>query len=198
MELSFTINDIKSKWKKGKFIVNNLQIDMSKEYEQITYDDLKLFLDDKPYDNSIETWAGYKLDASYLFDLTITAYIGKNETYTFGDEWKIFDKADALKEEQDGLIIKLPIYDCDEFQVYELEYATPQFRFYSYYSNFLMLNNEGKTVTDVDAFYTQGLYSEICRVIKGETKCLYKKSVIDRLIKETGGEAEFLKAYDTE
>lgn len=195
MELTFELNIPTAKWKKGKFIVENLTINMSNGDEPITFDDIKLFLDDKPYDNSIEAWAGYKLKPEHLFEACINSYIAGNKDYSFSDEWKIFNKANSLKEEQAGLITRLPFYYCGEFLVYKLEYATSKFRYYQFYDNPLMLDTEGRVKTDVEAFYMQALYDDICKVINGEERCLYKDPIIDLIINDAGGEQGFLDTY---
>ena len=195
MELTFTLPS-NSSWKDGKFVVDNLQINPADEEDTITFDKVELFLDGNKYNGELETWAGYKMKAENLFESVMNSYLRNDGAYTYGDEWKIFSKIDSAKEEQDGLITKLPTLYFGSLKVYELEYATTRFRFYNNYDEFLMLDTEGRVKTDIEAFYTSGLYQEICAVIKGESKCLYKSEAIDRLIKEEGGEAEFLANND--
>jgi len=63
MELSFKFNE-KANWKSGKFIIDELEI----INEEIEYDDIKLYLDDKEYDGGISTFTTNDVSADWLFE----------------------------------------------------------------------------------------------------------------------------------
>lgn len=194
MELTFTLVD-KSKWKTGKFIIDNLQIS-----EELEYDDIKFYLDDKLYDGSFETWAGSKLSADDIFEQCVNAYIrnDSDDYESFSPEWSIFNKIEHLKEYQDDLLIKMPVLRYDSFEVYELDLATPYNRYYSNGDNCLLLDINGGILTDMENFYFEAIVEDICKILKEEIKCLYKGENVDYMIKEAGGKEGFLNEYDYE
>ena len=192
MELNFVLKDKT----KGKFIIEGLQFK-----DELEYTDVKLYLNDKLYDNSFKTWIGRKLNADTIFEQCINAYIRHDtEDYeSFGPEWSVFNKIESLKEYQDDLLIKMPVFNGKIFDIYDLELATPFNMYYSDGSNrCLLLNCEGNVLTDMENFYFEALVEDICKIIKGELKCLYKSENIIYMISEVGGEEGFLEEYDTE
>ena len=117
MELTFTLAD-KAKWKTGKFVIENLQISdkLGKQDSQweddITWDDIDLYLDGTKYEGDIQTYAGSNLGADDIFEQCLNAYLrNDSEDYkSFGNEWSIFNKCESLKEWKDDLLIKMPIF----------------------------------------------------------------------------------------
>lgn len=203
MELTFTLAD-KAKWKTGKFVIENLQIsdklgNQDSQWEDdITWDDIDLYLDGTKYEGDIQTWAGSNLGADDIFEQCLNAYLrNDSEDYeSFGSEWSIFNKCESLKEWKDDLLIKMPIFKYNQFVVYELDLATPKNRYYSYNDYFLLLDINGGILTDMECFYSEAMYEDVCAILKGELKCLYKSDNIDEMIKEYGGKEGFLKEFD--
>lgn len=197
--LNFEFKNDKAKWKSGKFEIDNLQITGDDEKVNFEYDDIKLYLDDELYTGGISTWSCDNVSADFLFESVLNSYLRNNiaEFKNFDDEWSIFNKIKNLAVEQDGLITKLPVYD-NKIIVYDLDLATSGYRFYCYMDNFMLCDEEGCVITDMENFYSEAMYQTICKIIKGKTKCLYKSENYDTLIKEYGGEEGFLKEFDTE
>jgi hypothetical protein len=204
MELSFKLAD-KAKFKTGKFVIENLKIaDIigNSNYQldnEISYDNIELYLDGNKYDGTIYTWAGTNLSANDIFEQCLNAYIRNDtENYeSFSNDWNIFNKTKSLKEYQDDLLIKMPIFELGQFSVYELDLATPKNRYYSCADRCLLMSAEGSVRTDIENFYLDAMYSDICAILKDELRCLYKSENIDRMIKEYGGKEGFLEEFDT-
>lgn len=49
----------------------------------------------------------------------------------------------------------------------------------------------------MENFYSEAMYEDVCTILKGELKCLYKSDNIDKMIKEYGGKEGFLKEFDS-
>ena len=93
-------------------------------------------------------------------------------------------------------LLKCRFFKYNQFVVYELDLATPKNRYYSYNDYFLLLDINGGILTDMENFYSEAMYEDVCTILKGELKCLYKSDNIDEMIKEYGGKEGFLKEFD--
>ena len=205
MELTFVLPD-KAKWKIGKFIVENLKLSEkignqeSQWDDDIVWDSIDLYLDGNKYDDTIQGWAGNKLSTCDIFEQYINAYLRHDtQTYkSFGDEWSVFQSCEALKEYKDGFVVKLPYFNGNQFQTYNLDLATPNNRYYydGESEKFLLLDINGGIITDMECFYSEAMYEDVCSIIKDELNCLYKSKNIDCLIETYGGKEGFLKEFD--
>lgn len=195
LELSFTLQDGK-RFKQGVFFINGLTIlDTDGNYE-VEYDDIELELDGVPYDGSIEVWRGY-LSTEDIFDQVLSGYLMGSDTYTsFSNDWSVFTDINDLKEYKDGLLVKLPIYECGRIYIYDLDLATPDNRYYTCDDMVLMLDNDNEVITDVEHFYMQGIEEDITAILRGELECLYMGYNVKEYIKECGGKDAWLEAYE--
>lgn len=195
--LDFEFAD-KAKWKKGRFEIENLLVTGEGEGIDISFDTVKLFLDGKLYKGGIDTWAIANVSTDYLFSSILNSYLRDNaaEYKSFGDEWSVFDKIKDLTVKENGLVTELPVFDY-RLKVYKLELATPESRYYTYYDEFMLLDKYGEIVTDIEPFYHSGLCQDVCGILTGKIECLYKDHNIDLLVKEYGGEKEFIEAFET-
>ncbi len=204
MELYFNLTEL-AKYKKGLFVFKNLKISDnignsdSQWEEEITYDAIDLYLDGIKYDGSIETWAGSKISTDDIFEQCLNAYIRNDIKYyeSFSDEWEVFSKVNSLKEYKDGLLIKMPVFSMGQFRIYELDLATPKNRYYNHYDFFLLLDSKNSIITDIEGFCFESMCKDICDILKGELKCLYKSKNVDTMIKEYGCKEGFLKEFDS-
>jgi hypothetical protein len=185
-----------SKYKTGKFDIDELKIIGSGEDTDIEYDDIKFYIDGKLYDGDRTTWAGQRLSASDIFEQVLSAYL-REETndYKNFEGFEIFKQMESLKEWKDDLLVKFPYYDYG-LRIYELDLATPASKYYHSGDMFLVLNNNNEIVTDMECFYESAFYEDLCDILKDEVKCLYKDESVDRMIKELGGPEKFLEEYD--
>jgi len=185
-----------SKYKTGKFDIDELKIIGSGEDTDIEYDDIKFYIDGKLYDGDRTTWAGQRLSASDIFEQVLSAYLREetNEYKNF-EGFEIFKQMESLKEWKDDLLVKFPYYDYG-LRIYELDLATPASKYYHSGDMFLVLNNNNEIVTDMECFYESAFYEDVCAILKDEVKCLYKDESVDRMIKELGGPEKFLEEYD--
>lgn len=194
--LNFVVNEKDVKWKKGRFEIENLQVlgDSLDDFD-VEYDKLYLFLDDKRYNGGISTWSQNSVSAYYIFYSTFNAYLRNSKEFSFGEEWdKVFGKIKNSAEEKDGILTKFIQMST---YIYELDLAVSGFRYYYSDGNFLMLDDSGRIITDVEDFYMNGLYETICDIIKGKEKILCKGETnsYDYYIKEYTEEG-FLKEFD--
>ena len=194
--LTFELSDPKAPCKLGKFEIDELNITGSGEDLEIEYDDIRLFLDGKRYDGTFSNWAGSSYDDADIFDQVLAAYL-RNDTddYQNFEGFEIFNQLEKLKEWEDNILIKFPVYSYG-VRVYNLLLATPSNRYYWGDDYFLMLNSEGKIITDVECFFDSAYIEDICAILKGEQKCLYKSNNVDEFIKEHGGKEGFLREFD--
>ena len=195
--LSFSISSNTGKFKSGKFLIDGLSIlDTGDNYE-VTYDDIELYVDGKPYDNSFTNWSGYTADAETLFDQVLSAYFRRDGDYSsFSPDWEIFNELDSLKEYDGDLLISFPKYSYGEIRIYNLDLATPTNRYYQDDAgDVLMLDNDNSVVTDMEHWYEIGLCEDITAIIKGEVECLYMGYNTQEWIKECGGEEGWLEEY---
>lgn len=196
---TFTFTTNGGKWKTGTFDVEHISIIGSGDQYDIEYDDLFLTLDGELYEGGISSFRSNSLSDDELFSSVVNAYLrGDKSNYTsFTGDWDIFDKVKSLEEWQGDIQVKLPVYDGDYVKQYELDLATPEYRYYSHDDEFLMLDKNGNVVTDMENFYYEGLCDDIAKVLTGKVECLYKNDYnIDAIIEDYGGEDEFLSEWD--
>lgn len=198
MELTFEFTD-KAKWKTGKFVIDDLQVVGEGDDVEVEYDDIQLYLDDKLYEGGINTWSTNDVSADWLFENTLNSYLRNNtsEYKNFGEGWSIFSQLLDMTEKEGDLITKLPVYDFG-IQLYELDMATPENRYYSHDDSFIMLDNNGEIVTDYEEFYSEAMLRDIYDILTGTTECLYMGYNPKEMIKEYGGEEGFIAEYEEE
>ena len=56
-------------------------------------------------------------------------------------------------------------------RIYELDLATPKNKYYYCDDHFLMLDSNGGIVTDMENYYAESMYDDICDIIEGNLKC---------------------------
>lgn len=193
---TFTINN--GKWMTGTFDVEHINVTGSGDNYIIEYDDIFLKLDGELYEGGIATFTSNNLSTDELFSAVVSAYLrGDNSNYTnYIGDWDIFDDIMSMEEWQGDIQTKLPVYDGYEVKPYTLVLATPDYRYYNYYDEFLMLDNNNDIVTDVEAFFTNSMCEDIAKILKGELECLYKDDYnFDAIIEDAGGEEAFIEMY---
>ena len=195
---TFTFTTNGGTWKTGTFDVDNISVIGSGDQYDIEYDDITLTLDGELYEGAISSFHSNSLSDDELFSSVVNAYLrGDKSNYTsFTGDWNIFDEVKSLEEWEGNIQIKLPVYDGFEVKQYELDLATPEYRYYSYQDEFLMLDKNGDVITDMENFYYEGLCDDLVHILRGETECLYKNEYnINALMEEYGGEDGFLQDW---
>ena len=195
---TFTFTTNGGTWKTGTFDVDNISVIGSGDQYDIEYDDITLTLDGELYEGGISSFHSNSLSDDELFSSVVNAYLrGDKSNYTsFTGDWNIFDEVKSLEEWEGNIQIKLPVYDGFEVKQYELDLATPEYRYYSYQDEFLMLDKNGDVITDMENFYYEGLCDDLVHILRGETECLYKNEYnINALMEEYGGEDGFLQDW---
>lgn len=190
MELSFEFNE-GAKFKNGKILIDDLKI----INDSIEYGSLEVYLDGEKYTGGINTFAENNVSADWLFNSILNAYL-RNDTSgykSFSEDWSVFKSLESKKEYKDDLVVKLPIYNYDEVEVYDLDLATKQFRYYSCVDRFIMLDLEGKVITDIEAFYTNAMWEDLAKHLLGIEPALYLGYNAEEAIKEC--RAEILDSY---
>lgn len=195
-ELTFTFNEFK--YKEGMFKVDNLTVIDTLDNYNVDYDNIELYLDGKPYAGDINTWSTNGVTVDYIFDEVVSAYL-RNDTYdysNFGSEWEAFDLLKNMGKVEDGIVTVLPVYSCGEVELYDLDLATPELRYYCGNDSYLLLRDNGEVVTDMEHFYTEGMIEDLCDILKGDVECVYMGYNPKEFIKEMGGEEAFLEEFD--
>jgi len=195
MELTFDFtND--ARWASGKFIIDNLRIVGEGDNLEVNYDDIQLYLDGELYEGGISTWTTNSVSTDELFESVLNSYLRNNtaEYSNFGGDWSIFNQILDLTEKEGDLIIKLPVYDFG-VNLYELELATPENRYYSYGDSFLVLDNDGKIITDYEEFYSEAMLQDLYDILTGKTECLYMGYDPKAVIEAYGGEENFISEF---
>lgn len=197
VSFTFTTND--GDWNTGTFEVDGISVVGKGEQYIVEYDDIRLYLDGELYDGGISSFNSASMSADELFCSVVNAYIrGDRTNYSdFTGDWDIFDDIMSLEEWQGDIQTKLPVFDGYTVNQYSLDLAVPDYRYYSYNDEFLMLDKNGNIVTDMEEFYYEGLCDDIAKVLTGKVECLYKNDYnIDAIIEDYGGEDEFLSEWD--
>ena len=200
MELTFEFAD-NAKWKTGKFVFDDIQVIGEGDDVNIQYDNIELYLDGNLYKGDISTFHSNSMSTDELFESVLNSYLCNNtgEYKSFGSEWSVFSKImDKTEEDENGLPIKLPVYDGFDIVMYELQLATPECRYYVYDDDYMVLDNNGEVVTDYEFFYTQAFEADLYECLKGNTECLYRGYDVDAVIEEYGGEEGFIEYYQDE
>ena len=197
MELTFEFTD-KARWKIGKFVFEDIQIVGESDDVTVDYDDIELYLDGKLYEGGIATFRSNSLSVDELFENVLNSYLRNNtgEYKSFGKEWNIFDKIMKKAKTENGLVIKLPVYDGFNICMYELQLATPEHRFYAYFDMCMMLDVDGEIITDYENFYMEAFDEDLVACLKGEVECLYRGYDVVAMLEEYGGEQGFLDAIE--
>lgn len=193
LTLTFTLKDGK-RWKEGRFEIDGISIIDVDDDLDIEYDNLELFVDGEPYDGSASNWAGQTYSADSIFNQVLSSYLHDDGLYTnFSENWDVLSRLEDLKEYENGLLVKFPVYDWDGVSIYELDLATPKCRYYSCEDRVLMLDDNNEVVTDVGHFWLQGIEEDITAILKGEVECLYMGYNAKAMIEEMGGEEAWLE-----
>ena len=195
---TFTFTTNGGTWKTGTFDVDNISVIGSGDQYDIEYDDITLTLDGEIYEGGISSFRSNSLSADELFSSVVNAYLrGDKSNYTsFTGDWDIFDEVKSLEGWEGNIQTKLPVYDGFEVKQYELDLATPEYRYYSHDDEFLMLDKNGDVVTDMENFYYEGLCDDLVHILRGETECLYKNEYnINAIMEDYGGEDGFLQDW---
>ena len=164
--------------------------DLNMTSEDITYDDINLYIDGSLYDGESTTWSGRRLKPSDFFNQVINAYLrNDSESYSFDSDWSIFDSMLQDSDYVGNIPIELPQLFLDSVDMYTLDLATTDFRFYLTESgDFLALNKNGGLVTDYENFYLPALYEEIEEILNGTTECLYMSEELKEYIDQNPDE----------
>ena len=200
MELTFEFAD-NAKWKTGKFVFDDIQVIGEGDDVNIQYDNIELYLDGNLYEGGISTFQSNNLSTDELFESVLNSYLCNNtgEYKSFGSGWSVFSKImDKTEEDENGLPIKLPVYDGFDVVMYELQLATPERRYYVYDDDYMVLDNSGEVVTDYEFFYTQAFEADLYECLEGNTECLYRGYDVDAVIEEYGGKEGFIEYYQGE
>lgn len=196
LDLSFTFKD-GMRWAEGRFEIDDLMITDTGDNYEVSYDGITLYVDGKPYNGTAESWSGHKFAAEEIFDQVLSDYLTNNQgVYTsFGDGWSAFLELNSLKEYEGDLLIKLPRFEYGEICIYDLDLATPKFKYYTYDDECLMLDNDNALVTDMENFYTEAITEDITDILQGNLECLYMGYNVKEMIKEMGGEEAWLEEF---
>lgn len=200
MELTFEFAD-NAKWKTGEFVFDDIQVIGEGDDVNIQYDNIELYLDGNLYDGGISTFHSNSLSTDELFESVLNSYLCNNtgEYKSFGSGWSVFSKImDKTEEGENGLPIKIPVYDGFDIVMYELQLATPERRYYVYDDDYMVLDNNGEVVTDYEFFYTQAFEADLYECLKSNTECLYRGYDVDAVIEEYDGEEGFIEYYQGE
>ena len=165
------LTDEKLKNKTGEFDVADLTI----SDEDIDYKKVTLIIDGKEYDGKLETFMK-KLDDKDIFRIILNDYLRDSSDYKFLDGWNIFDDVKSWKCTENGIVITLPLFECDELALYDLILYTPDNMFYRSNDNFLLLDDEGNIKTDYEHLWFDGLMDTLANIRLGKEKLLYKSS----------------------
>jgi len=190
---------VENEFKTGRFEFDNLEIVGGGCDTRIYFDDVRLYLDGELYTGGISTWAENNVSTSFLFDSILNSYLRDNTAeFRNFEGFEIFDSLKKMKVSENGLLIKFPAYNYG-VDMYELDLATPDTRYYHNDSgSFLVLDEGGKVITDMECFYETAFSEDMCSVLKGEVECLYESKTLAEMIEEMGGAEEYLAEYDEE
>ena len=183
------------KFKTGRFEIDGLHINGIDSDLEINYDKLNCYLDDELYTGDISTWSLHNVTSDYLFESVLSSYLRDNteEFEEFDDEWEIFKKIKDKRVFEDGLLVKFPAYEFG-LTTYVLYFATTKFRYYSNdHGDVLMLDEENKIVTDIEAFIENSEFEDIGNILLKKERCIYGQDYVDEMIDEYG-ENEFIDA----
>ena len=179
MKLNFSLKNGFS-CKTGEFEVKDLEVTGN----SISYSEVTFYRDGVRYNRDIQTWAGQYLHDEEVFVQVANAYLrGDSSGYEpFGEEWeKVLAPLAARKT--DTLLPVINVFD--EIVMYELELKVPCSSFYRHEDEYLLVNCEGKVLTDIDAFYINALEDSVGQIADGELECLYVKDDIKTYAAET-------------
>ena len=194
--LNFAFNEGEAQFKNGRFEISNLNLSDSEGELDVTYDEVKLYLDDELYTGGISTWAVNNVSANFLFNSVLNSYLHDNSlTYKEFKGFEVFEPIAKLKKYQDGLLMKFPQYDWG-IKMYEMDLATPAGRYYHCDDEYLLLGSEGGVETDMEHFWMSAFYAEMCDIFKERTECLYKSADVNKLVKSYNGKKGFLEEFD--
>ena len=197
--LKFTFNTKKAQFKTGEIHIENLEFVGEGEGMEITWDDMDLYLDGKKYEGrGISTWAIPNVSANFLFDSILNSYLRDNKSeYTNFEGFEVFKPIKDLKEyNKDGILVKLPVCEYGGVVLYQLSLQTPYARYYHNYDSFILLDNDGEVLTDMECFYNSAMVDDLVDILKGKLSCLYKSKDTDDWIEDFGGKEGFLAEYD--
>ena len=149
--------------------------------------DVTLYIDGKRYDGGISTFTDNNVSADFLFENVLNSFLRVNtREFTFSKEWEenfayiaflcVFDDK--------GLLREFPQLNCGSFDMYKLDLAVPERRFYSHDDDFILMGKEGEIITNVEAFWQSALEEDLKSCLEGKQEILYMSDNIKTFIEE--------------
>lgn len=168
LPLSFTENT--------KFAGQNWLFELSEVDIMSASRDVTLYIDGKLYEGGISSFTENNLSAESLFESVFNSFLrGNTKEFVFPKVWdEEFAYAKALcVYDKDGLLKTFPQLRYDSFEMYQLELAVPDRRFYSHDEDFILMGKEGDLITDVEAFWQSAIEEDITDCLSGKTEALF-------------------------
>lgn len=155
--------------------------------EGVIFDEVTLYIDGKPYNGDFSSFSKNSVPEDEIFIAIINAYL-RNDTEDFDyiEGWEFFDDLKQLQTYDEGLIISFPqvtIWE-DEIDIYELQLATEEEKFYTFCENCMLLSKDNAILTDQEPFYGNAFIEELKEIDKGTKKILYITKYFKDNIKE--------------
>ena len=128
------------------------------------------------------TWAGRHFEPFDVFENVVNAYL-RNDNTTFEFKY-VCPEIESLKVSESDLILKQ--FYVDSVVCYQLECKTDDYSFWieDDGEGCMIVNNEGKIITDAECFYISGL----CESIENNEITFVNKNAFDL--------EQFIKDYD--
>jgi len=173
--------------KKGELFAEGLELD-SDLNDPIEYscEEFSMKLDGRRYVPDVVTFTGRKIFVADVFEDVLNSFLRDSKQYSFTYVDERFKKIKRLqKVASEGLyesIMQVDFYLG--FIQFRLAYATESYRWYLHDELILMLDADGKVVTNIEAFAV-GAWSEAVRKVANGTERLLYCSLSDE-------ESEFL------
>lgn len=171
----------------GKFEVEKLQFITDDDMVSMKYDSAVLYTARPLTFGGFDEW---QITSKYEFIPVLNGYLRGSAEFYYGfgtTEWEKYFKKFKSTPDSNGLVKELYQYD-DRFELYELVFATPSYRFYRHEDKYVVLHKNRHLITFTVPFSMELLREEIGKTLKGEVMCLYQSDAVTRMIEEKGKE----------
>ena len=137
---------------------------------------LNLKLDGKLYNGEISSFRANRVSDREIFEGIINAYL-RNDTANveFIEGFEAFALLKSLQQYDGEMLTAFPQIDMrsNHADIYKLDLATEDERFYSDGDLYMLLDKDGNIITDYEDFYTEAISEALNEINSGEVSALY-------------------------
>lgn len=148
------------------FRIENLSV----SDDAIDYDDIKLDIGDDPYRGEFQSFSSNSVSTESVFEGVLNAFLRDDtQSFEYIEGWEVFSKLKEKQINQDGLLLKFPQIEFGSIEMYKLDLAIGEWKYYTCCEKVMLLAEGNDISTDSEFFFTNALIEDLEKIDKGES-----------------------------